>query len=473
VGEEEGADEAEDGVPTAGAENLAYVIYTSGSTGQPKGVAIPHRAVHNLVRGTNYITLEESDVVAQVSNSSFDAATFEVWGALLSGARLVIIEKDVALAPHALAAQLEAHGVTVMFLTTALFNHVARELPAAFRGLRHLLFGGEAVEPKWVREVLEQGRPGRLLHVYGPTETTTFAIWQEVTSVDQQARLVPIGRPLKNVQIYVLDEHLRPVPVGVPGGLYVGGCGLARGYFDRPALTGERFIPDPFSSEPGARLYQTGDLARFLPDGCVEFLGRSDQQVKIRGFRVEPGEVEARLSAHPHVAHAAVVARQDRPGDRCLVAYFVAKEGQTCGVSELRHHLAARLPIYMVPSAFVQLDALPLNANGKVDRRALPPPDEGRPELETKFVAPRTTVERRLAGFYAEVLGLQAVGVEDDFFELGGHSLRAMQVISRVRDCFNVELPLSQFFETGTLADLARHVELLAARPPAVGAGNL
>jgi natural product biosynthesis luciferase-like monooxygenase protein/amino acid adenylation domain-containing protein len=473
VGEEEGADEAEDGVPTAGAENLAYVIYTSGSTGQPKGVAIPHRAVHNLVRGTNYITLEESDVVAQVSNSSFDAATFEVWGALLSGARLVIIEKDVALAPHALAAQLEAHGVTVMFLTTALFNHVARELPVAFRGLRHLLFGGEAVEPKWVREVLEQGRPGRLLHVYGPTETTTFAIWQEVTSVDQQARLVPIGRPLKNVQIYVLDEHLRPVPVGVPGGLYVGGCGLARGYFDRPALTGERFIPDPFSSEPGARLYQTGDLARFLPDGCVEFLGRSDQQVKIRGFRVEPGEVEARLSAHPHVAHAAVVARQDRPGDRCLVAYFVAKEGQTCGVSELRHHLAARLPIYMVPSAFVQLDALPLNANGKVDRRALPPPDEGRPELETKFVAPRTTVERRLAGFYAEVLGLQAVGVEDDFFELGGHSLRAMQVISRVRDCFNVELPLSQFFETGTLADLARHVELLAARPPAVGAGNL
>jgi natural product biosynthesis luciferase-like monooxygenase protein/amino acid adenylation domain-containing protein len=473
VGEEEGADEAEDGVPTAGAENLAYVIYTSGSTGQPKGVAVPHRAVHNLVRGTNYITLEESDVVAQVSNSSFDAATFEVWGALLSGARLVIIEKDVALAPHALAAQLEAHGVTVMFLTTALFNHVARELPVAFRGLRHLLFGGEAVEPKWVREVLEQGRPGRLVHDYGPTETTTIAISQEVTSVEQQSRLVPIGRPLKNVQIYVLEEHLRPVPVCVPGGLYVGGCGLARGYFDRPALTGERFIPDPFSSEPGARLYQTGDLARFLPDGCVEFLGRSDQQVKIRGFRVEPGEVEARLSAHPHVAHAAVVARQDRPGDRCLVAYFVAKEGQTCGVSELRHHLAARLPIYMVPSAFVQLDALPLNANGKVDRRALPPPDEGRPELETKFVAPRTTVERRLAGFYAEVLGLQAVGVEDDFFELGGHSLRAMQVISRVRDCFNVELPLSQFFETGTLADLARHVELLAARPPAVGAGNL
>nr|QEO74681.1 AMP-dependent synthetase and ligase [uncultured bacterium] len=454
-GEEEGADGV---VPAVGAENLAYVIYTSGSTGQPKGVAVPHRAVHNLVRGTNYVTLEESDVVAQVSNSSFDAATFEVWGSLLSGARLVIIEKDVALAPHALAAQLEAHRVTVMFLTTALFNHMARELPAAFRGLRHLLFGGEAVEPKWVREVLEKGRPGRLLHVYGPTETTTFATWQEVTTVGEQAHLVPIGRPLTNVQIYLLDEHLRPVPVGIPGGLYIGGCGLARGYLDRPALTAERFIPDPFSSEPGARLYQTGDLARFLPDGCIEFLGRSDQQVKIRGFRVEPGEVEAVLSAHPHLAQAAVVAREDAPGDRRLVAYFVAKEGQTCGAAELRRHLAARLPAYMVPLAFVQLDALPLNANGKVDRGALPPPDEGRPELETKFVAPRSAVERRLAGFYAEVLGLQAVGVEDDFFDLGGHSLHATQVISRVRDCFNVELHLSQFFKTGTIAALASHL---------------
>jgi acyl carrier protein len=287
-------------------------------------------------------------------------------------------------------------------------------------------------------------------------------MWHEVTSVVEHAHTVPIGHPLTNVQIYLLDEHLRPVPVGVPGRLYIGGCGLARGYLDRSALTAERFIPDPFSAEPGARLYHTGDLARFLSDGSVEFLGRSDQQVKIRGFRVEPGEVEALLSAHPHVAQAAVVAREDG-GDRHLVAYFVAKEGETCGASELRRHLAARLPMYMVPTAFVQLDGLPLNANGKVDRRALPPPSEGRPELEAKFVAPRSTVERRLAGFYAEVLGVQSVGAEDDVFELGGHSLRAMQVISRVRDCFNVELPLSQFFETGTLADVARRVELLAA----------
>ncbi|HLM54822.1 MAG TPA: amino acid adenylation domain-containing protein, partial [Pyrinomonadaceae bacterium] len=459
---EEGGDAG--GARAAGAENLAYVIYTSGSTGQPKGVAVPHRAVHNLVRGTNYVSLEESDVVAQVSNSSFDAATFEIWGALLNGARLVIIDKDVALSPGGFAAQLEEHGVTVMFLTTALFHHMAGELPAAFRGLRHLLFGGEAVEPRWVREVLEKGRPGRLLHVYGPTETTTFATFEEVAGVGERAHTVPIGRPLTNVQIYLLDEHLRPVPVSVAGELCVGGSGLARGYLDRPALTAGRFIPDPFSAEPGARLYRSGDLARRLPDGRIEFIGRRDEQVKIRGFRVEPGEVEALLSAHPKIARAAVVAREDSPGERRLVAYVVLRRGEDCGAGELRRHLGARLPEYMLPSAFVQLDELPLTPGGKVDRRQLPAPDEGRPELETRFVAPRSAVERKLAEFCSEVLGLQSVGIEDGFFELGGHSLHATQVISRVRNYFKVELPIRMFFETPTLADLARHVELSADR---------
>ncbi|MET0621646.1 MAG: amino acid adenylation domain-containing protein [Pyrinomonadaceae bacterium] len=452
------------GARAAGAENLAYVIYTSGSTGQPKGVAVPHRAVHNLVRGTNYVRLEESDVVAQVSNGSFDAATFEIWGALLSGARLVIIDKDVALSPGEFAAQLEEHGVTVMFLTTALFNHMAGELPAAFRRLRHLLFGGEAVEPKWVREVLSKGRPGRLLHVYGPTETTTFATFEEVTGVEERAHTVPIGRPLTNVQTYLLDEHLRPVPVGVAGEIYVGGDGLARGYLDRPALTAERFIPDPFSAEPGARLYRTGDSARRLPDGRIEFLGRRDEQVKIRGFRVEPGEVEALLSAHPKIARAAVVAPEDSPGERRLVAYVVLRRGEECGAGELRRHLGARLPEYMIPSAFVQLEELPLTPGGKVDRRRLPAPDEARPVLETKFVAPRSAVEQKVAEFCSEVLGLQSVGIEDGFFELGGHSLHATQVISRVRNYFKVELPIRLFFETPTLAALARHVELSAGR---------
>ncbi len=460
-GEEEGRGRV------AGAENLAYIIYTSGSTGTPKGVAVSHRAVHNLVAGTNYVRLEESDVVAQVSNSSFDAATFEVWGALLCGARLVIIDKDVALSPGEFAAQLAEHGVTTLFLTTALFNHMASELPAAFRGLRHLLFGGEAVEPKWVREVLEKGQPARLLHIYGPTETTTFATWEEVTSVADEAHTVPIGRPLTNVQIYLLDEHLRPVPLGVAGELCVGGDGLARGYLDRPALTAERFIPDPFSAESGARLYRTGDSARRLPDGRIEFLGRRDEQVKIRGFRIEPGEVEALLSSHPRIAQAAVVAREDVPGDRRLAAYVVMKQGETCGAGELRRHLGARLPEYMVPSVFVQLDELPLTPGGKVNRKALPAPDEGRLEPETKFVAPRSAVEHKLAEFCSEVLGLQAVGVEDDFFELGGHSLHATQVISRVRNFFQVELHMRTFFETPTLAALARRVELIKAQPRA------
>ena len=311
-----------------------------------------------------------------------------------------------------------------MFLTTALFNHMARELPAAFRGLRHLLFGGEAVEPKWVREVLEKGQPGRLLHVYGPTETTTFATWHEVTSVGEQAHLVPIGRPLTNVQIYLLDEHLRPVPVGVPGGLYVGGCGLARGYLDRPALTAERFIPDPFSSEPGARLYQTGDLALPPPMAASSSSGAAISRSRFAASASSRAR-SRRCSRHTRTSRRRLSSCA-KTGQVTAVSWPTSwrKRGQTCEAGELRRHLSARLPVYMVPSAFVQLDALPLNANGKVDRRALPLPDEGRPKLETKFVAPRSAVERRLAGFYAEVLGLQAVGVEDDFFELGGHSLR-------------------------------------------------
>jgi natural product biosynthesis luciferase-like monooxygenase protein/amino acid adenylation domain-containing protein len=452
-----------DGAGEVGAENLAYVIYTSGSTGRPKGVAVEHRAVHNLVVGTNYVQLDESDVVAQVSNCSFDAATFEFWGALLCGARLQLIDKDLALSPAGLSAQLEAHGVTVMFLTTALFNLVAAELPSAFRRLRVLLFGGEAVEVRWVREVLEKGRPGRLLHVYGPTETTTFATWHEVESLDATAQTVPVGRPLTGVQTYVLDARLRAVPVGVVGELYVGGAGLARGYHERPALTAERFVPHPFSAEPGARLYRTGDLARFLPGGAVEFVGRADEQVKIRGFRIEPGEIEAALAAHPKVARAAVVCRADAAGERGLAAYVVHRRGEACGAGELRRHLRERLPEYMMPSAFVTLDALPLTANGKVDKKALPAPDGERGGVETDFVAPRSDVERTLAGFWAEVLGLQSVGVEDDFFALGGHSLRATQVISRVRDFFKVEVPIHAFFDAPTVAALARRVERGAA----------
>jgi amino acid adenylation domain-containing protein len=321
--EEEGGEEKVAARVTA--ENLAYVIYTSGSTGQPKGVCINHRAIARLVRNTNYVELRPSDRVAQASNSSFDAATFEIWGALLNGARLVIIEREVSLSPPQFAAQLKEQNITVLFLTTALFNQVARSVPGAFASLRHLMVGGEALDPTYVREVLRGEGPRHLLNVYGPTENTTFSSWHEIGELPEDATSVPIGRPLSNSQMYVLDKTMRPQMVGVVGELYTGGEGLARGYLHRPALTAERFLPHPFSDLPGARLYRTGDLGRLLADGSIEFVGRVDDQVKIRGFRIELGEIEAALSEHPGVSEAAVVARQDAGGERRIVAYVIGR----------------------------------------------------------------------------------------------------------------------------------------------------
>ncbi|HEU0052591.1 MAG TPA: condensation domain-containing protein, partial [Longimicrobium sp.] len=354
-----------------------------------------------------------------------------------------------------------AHAVTALFLTTALFNQVAREKPDAFRPLRHLLFGGEAVDPDAVRRVIEAGGPERLLHVYGPTENTTFSTWHRVDAVAPGARTVPIGRPVAHSTARVLDAALRPVPAGVPGELYLGGDGVARGYLGRPALTAERFLPDPFASEPGARMYRTGDRARWTADGALEYLARLDGQVKIRGFRIEPGEIEAVLLRHEGVRECTVLAREDAPGERRLVAYVVGG----AGADELRPHLRKRLPEYMVPSAFVGLDHLPLNANGKVDRRALPAPGY---TADERHVAPRTPLEEVLAGVWAEVLRLNRVGVEENFFALGGHSLLATRVASRVRELLGVELPLRALFEDPTVAALADRVEALrrAGVPP-------
>ncbi|MEH2221001.1 MAG: amino acid adenylation domain-containing protein [Nostoc sp.] len=305
------------------ADNLAYVIYTSGSTGKPKGVAVTHRAVNRLVSNTNYINIEPKDVIAQAANYAFDAATFEIWGALLHGARLVGVSKDLALSPTDFAAFMRSQRISVLFLTTALFNQIAQEVPSAFNSLRHLLFGGEAVDPKWVKEVLNNGAPQRLLHVYGPTENTTFTSWYLVQDVPESATTIPIGRPIANTQIYVLDSQLQPVGIGVPGELYIGGDGLAREYLNRPELTQEKLIPNPFSSQPGDRLYKTGDKVRYLSDGNIEFLGRIDYQVKIRGFRIELGEIETVLSQHPLLQESVVLVREDTPGDKRLVAYLV------------------------------------------------------------------------------------------------------------------------------------------------------
>jgi amino acid adenylation domain-containing protein len=441
------------------AQNLAYVIYTSGSSGKPKGVCVPHRAITRLVCNTNYVKLSSSDRIAQASNSSFDAVTFEIWGALLNGAQLVGITKDVALSARDFAAQIRQQGISTLFLTTALFNQVASEVPEAFNSVRHLLFGGEAVDPGWVNEVLKHNPLNRLIHVYGPTESTTFATWYLVGDVPEKAITVPIGRPITNTEVYVLDQHLQPVPVGVPGQLYIGGAGLARGYLNRPELTAQQFIPDPFSAEPGARLYQTGDRVRYRDDGNMEFLGRLDQQVKLRGYRIEPGEIEAVLVRHPGVRAAVVEVFEGARRDKRLVAYVVARQDQSLTVSELRDFVKAKLPEYMVPSAVVWLEALPLTPNGKLDRRALPAPDRARPEGEETFVAPRTPVEAELAGIWVELLGLSRVGVRDNFFECGGHSLLATQLVSRVRNVFQVELPLRRLFDTPTVAGLAEAIE--------------
>jgi amino acid adenylation domain-containing protein len=445
----------EDGpVAPAAPDALAYVVYTSGSTGRPKGVAVPHRGIVRLVRGTDYLPFGPGERIAQLSSAAFDAATFEIWGALLNGGCVVVVDRDVSLAPAALGEALRAHGVTALFLTTALFNRVAREAPEAFGTLRHLLFGGEAVDPGAVDRVLRAGGPRRLLHVYGPTESTTFAAWHPVQRVEAGAATVPIGLPIANTTLYVLDGRMEPVPAGVPGELYLGSAGLARGYLGRPALTAERFVPHPHGGA-GERLYRTGDRVRRGGDGAVEFLGRFDFQVKVRGFRIEPGEIEAALLREPGVREAVVVVREDG-GEKRLVAYVVA-DAEAAAPAELRAVLGARLPAYMVPSALVALPALPLNASGKVDRAALPDPA---PEA-AGHTAPRTPTEEIVAEVWAGVLRLPRVGADDDFFALGGHSLLAMQVIARVRELFGVEVPLRALFEAPTVAALAAQVEAL------------
>ncbi|MFL6195586.1 MAG: non-ribosomal peptide synthase/polyketide synthase [Thermoanaerobaculia bacterium] len=432
--------------------NLAYVIYTSGSTGRPKGVAVHHQAVSRLVLGTDYLQIAPGNRIAHLANPAFDAATFEVWGALLNGATLVVIPREVALSPQRLAGEIAAQGVTALFCTTALFNLLVREAPGVFGGLHTVLFGGERVDPATVRACLETAPPARLLHVYGPTEGTTFTTWHRVEKA-VAGETVPIGLPLANTTVHVLDQNLRPVPVGVPGELYAGGDGVARGYLHRPDLTAERFVPDPFAA-PGARLYRTGDLVRRRSTGDIEFLGRLDNQVKVRGFRVELGEIEAVLLAHPRVTAAAVLVREDGPGDRRLIAY-VAAEATPDLAGELRDLLRARLPEPMVPSAFAVLDALPLNPNGKIDRKALAMVDPEPGTARADFVAPRTPLEERVAAIWREVLGIEEIGAHDSFWDLGGHSLVATKVLARLNEAIGVELPLQTLFEHPTPAGLA------------------
>ncbi|MEP6914510.1 MAG: amino acid adenylation domain-containing protein [Acidobacteriota bacterium] len=456
---------------TTRADDVAYVIYTSGSTGRPKGSAIPHRAVNRLILNTNYVALGPADRVAQASNSAFDAATFEIWGALLTGARLVGVSKDTALSPRDFAAELRDKQITALFLTTALFNQMAREAPGAFAPLSHVLFGGEAVDAASVRAVLSDGPPARLLHVYGPTENTTFSTWYQVTSVAADAVSVPIGRTIANSQTYVLEDSGTLAPSGVPGELYLGGDGLARGYFARPDLTAERFVQDPYGGASGSRLYRTGDLVRWTADGNLEFLGRVDNQVKIHGFRIELGEIETVLAGHPTVQDAVVAVREDAPGERRLVGYIVWRDGAAIEPGELRGYLKSRLPDYMVPPAFVVLPAMPLSPNGKVDRRALPAP-YGERQVEDAYVEPRNELESRVAAIWRDLLQLDRVGVCDNFFDLGGHSLLLVELHRRLVEAVGPRLSVVDLFAHPTVEQLVRHLSDSAPRVPVLEAAQ-
>src|SRR5215216_3464869 len=447
--------------PSSRAENLAYLTYTSGSSGAPKGVSVVHRGVVRLVKENCYARLGPEEVLLHLAPLSFDASTFEIWGSLLNGGRLVVMPAGLPSLAE-IGAALRRYGVSTLWLTAGLFHVLVEERLAELQGLRQLLAGGDVLSPVQVERFLREADGCTLINGYGPTENTTFSCTYAMQEPMQFGISVPIGRPIANTEVYILDGQLQPVPVGVSGELYLGGEGLARGYLNQPELTAERFVPHPFSAAAGARLYRTGDLARYRADGEIEFLGRLDQQVKLRGYRIELGELESVLRQHEEVAEAVVVVRGTGVEQR-LVGYVVPQPAEENGaglrelnVGGLRDYLSEQVPHYMVPGALVVLEQLPLTANGKVDRNALPAePVRSAGGGERA----RTAIEAEVARIWQEVLGVEAVGLEDNFFELGGHSLLAMQAVFRLRELFEIEFPLQLLLESQTAGALAERVE--------------
>jgi aspartate racemase len=452
------------------ANDLAYIMYTSGSTGAPKGVAVMHRGVVRLVKETSYASFSPHETFLQLAPISFDASTFEIWGALLNGGKLVVMPPEPPSLEE-IGSAIHEHGVTTLWLTAGLFNAMVDERLRDLRPLRQLLAGGDVLSVPHVRKALSELENTRLINGYGPTESTTFACCHTIDSNAPLDGPVPIGKPIANTTAYILDPNLQLVPVGISGELFIGGDGLARGYWRREELTAEKFIADPFNTEPGARLYQTGDLARWRSDGIIEFLGRADNQIKLRGFRIEPGEIESVLKKQADVLDSAVIVREDRPGDKQLVAYVVCKQGATLEAKPSKSALIAALkkslPSYMVPSEVIVLGEIPLTPNGKTDRNALKLMANGRaqgnashdriPEraLTTAIAIPRDEVQAQLLNIWEDVLGHSAIGVHDNFFELGGHSLLAVRMLALIEKRLGPRVPLATLFDEPTIEHIA------------------
>jgi amino acid adenylation domain-containing protein/non-ribosomal peptide synthase protein (TIGR01720 family) len=457
-GEEKGPATVQDG------EALAYIMYTSGSTGQPKGVMVPHRAIKRLVINSGYAEWS-GERVTFGSNPAFDATTMELWGPLLNGGRVVVIAQETLLDPRKLGAEIKRHRVSVMWMTVGLFNQYVEELKEELSGLRYLIVGGDALDARAMKRMLGGKGPEHLFNGYGPTETTTFALLHEIREIGEKERSIPIGRPIGNTWVYLVNGEMDPVPVGAIGEICIGGEGVGRGYLNRGDLTAEQFVPNPYVEGKGveARMYRTGDLGRWRPDGTIEFLGRNDHQIKVHGFRVELGEIEARLSECEGVREAVVLAREDASGMKRLVAYYTPEgaaqsESGPGQVEVLRNRLAEKLPRYMVPAAYVRLEKLPLTGNGKIDRKRLPVP-----EAETYAVCgyeePIGETEKTLARIWADVLKVERVGRHDNFFALGGHSLLATRLVNSVRSLLGVNLAIQTVFEGQSMAGLAKTVE--------------
>jgi amino acid adenylation domain-containing protein len=455
----------------ANSSNLAYVIYTSGSTGKPKGVEISHEALVNFAQAAvQEYEITQSDRILQFASISFDASVEEIYPCLITGGTLVLRSEEMGYSPSLLLEKSCDYGITILdlptafwhLLTTELANNLQLQLPPS---IRLVIIGGEAVNPKQV-QIWHQlvGTSCQLINTYGPTETTVVATSYKIPHQLDNLSTIPIGRPLPNLQTYILDKNLQPVPVGIPGEIYIGGAGLARGYLNRPELTAEKFVVNPFAQGEESKLYKTGDLARYLSasrdttshEGQIEYLGRIDNQVKIRGFRIELGEIESTITLHPNIQQTVVITKEDNLGDKRLIAYIVPHPEDTLTTEEIRGFIKQKLPQYMIPSIFIFLETLPLTLNGKIDHRALPAPEQARYESEATFVAPRNQLELQLATIWQNILGIQIIGIHDNFFDLGGQSLLAVRLFAEIHKSFNQKLVLSTILQASTIEQLAK-----------------